>query len=249
MSLLLNTLPKSGSNLLTVWLAKNDFNLRASISPTRFLGRRAIIPRLVPTPLRRALFLDIGLETEANYDYWSFRAKLRLAHGPQRYVVGHIQHSPLTAREINVTELPIVYVTRHHYDVINSYSTYVANTKTHAHYKLYNELGERAFLTAMVHGERVGKLQFRRFFDQLKRFDQWQKMPETITLNYTEYCQDPTEVGKRFCEKFEERLNVRVKQGLSSAFGKGHTYHRGGNDAWRKNKVLVDIIDQWRDGD
>lgn len=245
MPFLLNTLPKAGTNLVTAWLKANDLNLRTAISPTRFLGRREVLPRLMPATLRQMLFFDIGLETKALYDLVSFRAKLRrISQYRCDYVSSHIQYSSTTAREIMRIGKPMVYVTRNHFDVLNSYSNYVANTKNHVHYELFHEIGERDFLIAMVQGRRVCGVQFRRFFDELERFDRWRDMSDTLTLDYTEYCKAPVEIGQRFQEQFEARFKLPIQKNLSSAFGKGHTFHKGGNDRWLQNSILVDVISE-----
>lgn len=241
--MLLNTLPKSGTNLLISWLELNGKKNLGSLSPERLYWLNPLIKGTIIKRLIRRNFVDIGIEESAFFPKPLLSRKLLTSSSAIGYVSAHMNYDQRLELLLNKMDLKMIYCTRDHLDVIYSYCMYVDARPRHIYHHAMREIGTAEFVRCLVLG-RHHQFKFRPILEQMRRMDSWISCKGVVVFNYTKYCENPEEYEASFLERLAIESGNDFSFKVGNAYGLGPTFNIGGNESWKKSSLFIEVFQE-----
>lgn len=251
MRIFINSLPKSGTNLLSraFDLARIPY-ARLGISSALVMGSWQL-PRQL---MRRSFFeldpLIIGLEVQMPLRRaWLDRRLSRVQSGS--YVTGHANWNPGLCHLLERHQYRTVIVIRDPRDVLMSYVHYVASTPEHFLYAEYQGRPLWRRVETALEGGRIGGLDVSPFEVMLSRVDGWFSRTQATAIRFEDLVgnagggdSDAQDKTFRTLETLTGRhFDRSVMQ--NQLYGGSHTFRKGkvGSAVEELTRAQLDIVD------
>jgi len=245
MRIFINSLPKSGTNLVAKLVESLGYQYsKKSIALSSQIGRYETIKRLTRTACWRGSNIAVGLEINASVS--SAWVERYLRHVPEgHYVTGHSAYSDHLQDILCKNGYKTIQVIRNPYDVILSYAKYFVE-KDNNYYPTYKtlknlSLDDRVRLIAEG-GKLIGCQHYMRSIREVLRLQEgWFESPLVLPVKFEDLV-GPKGGGSR--KKQEETIKdiclylgidtKRAEEIADSIYGGTHTFRSGKIGAARK---------------
>ena len=246
--MILNSLPKSGSNLITTLFQINGINSIGSISPTRFLKFNRNLPlQYLSKGVLSNHFYKIGYEIDAYVEHRSikkYQEDQSLIKGA-KFVPSHFSNQKITQR-LKASGLRSVYTIRNPVDVYFSYLRYCIKEPNHTFFKHISQIGLNRFSEKLLYGGTVGNFELLGWDEVLQRAID-QALISDYVFDYSKYCENGLPVLQELATQISDTTNVRLPNIEESQIsGMSHTFKIGGNKNYKKKQNISPNISEAR---
>ena len=247
MKILLNSLPKSGTNMVQKCLEQASVPYSGrSIAASSCFGRHALAKSILRRPSLNEVPLLIGLEIPVSVSpRWTSRY-LKNASG---YVSGHAAYSDHYHSILKAEGYKTIQVVRHPCAVLTSWANYIAESgyywkNAHSHLAEM-ELPDR--VRFLLNGGKVGKdisLYYKPFLAVLKQIEGWVDAEDVLTVRYEDLVGEKgggsDKAQRETISKILQHIgrnyqNAELDILQSSLYGGTHTFRSGQIDGWKKH--------------
>ncbi len=240
MRIFINSLPKSGTNLLAKLVESLGYQYsKKSIALSSQIGRYESIKRLTRSACWRGSNISVGLEINASVS--SAWLERYLDHVPEDYyVTGHSAYSEHLQDILNVYGYKTIQVIRNPYDVILSYAKYFVEEKNDYYptYKTLKNLSLRDRIHLIAEGGMLTDSPYymRSIREVLRSQEGWFESPLVLPVKFEDLV-GPKGGGSH--EKQKETIKkICLYLGLDSRKGEAVTDSLyGGTHTFRSGKI------------
>jgi hypothetical protein len=259
---LLNSLPKSGTNLVQKCfrLASIPYSGR-SVAASSCFGRHAFAKKILRQPQVGEVPVPIGLEVPVTVSPSWLQRYLGRAHG---YVSGHGAYSDHYYSILRAEDYRVVQVVRHPCAVLASWANYIVEPGYYwkkAYLRLRGmTFPERVNFLLYGGGDNADlKYYYRGFRDVLLQIEGWVAAADVLTVRYEDLVGKSgggSDDAQRFAvEEILRHIGSTIDVGqidhvVSNLFGGTHTFRKGSIDGWKNtiNEALAtQIYDELKD--
>ncbi|RMH61702.1 MAG: glycosyltransferase, partial [Calditrichaeota bacterium] len=174
--LLVNSLPKAGTNLLTKALRMmpgiTETSLHFGNSTQNTSGQKGAT-------------LPIGVDMPKPYSLEAFRRQLN-ALPEHSFLSAHIPYTETAARVLREQGIPILLMLRDPADVALSHATYVTKTPEHPLHAYYQTLSEDARILFSITGGRANDVTLLSLEERLQSIVRWMDEPNVTVIRFEE---------------------------------------------------------------
>lgn len=231
----LNSLPKSGTNLLSraFDLAGIQYD-RLGVSSALVMGTHHFVRQLARRSFLERDPLMIGLEVQMPVRRtWLDK---RLGRVPQgAYITGHANWNAGLLHLLEAHGFHTIIVIRDPRDVLMSHGHYVAQSKIHFLNKTYSKLGLWARTELTLTGGRIDGLDVEPFDVMLARIDGWVSRSSATVIRFENLVGRAGGGGEEAQEKTFQTLENVTGRRFDRALMREKLY--GGSHTFRKGKV------------
>ena len=230
----LNSLPKSGTNLLSEIIERLGYHYSGkSISSGSLYGRRALIKRIV-----RSSFgyegIDVGVDIETKVSKAFVHRSLNCAND-RTYLSAHVPYNSTIHDLIEKYKYQTVYIMRDPFDVVVSWCKYVSAQPWHYSYNELRGLSLDDAVLKVLAGYKTRCGYVVPFNIVIERSIGWMLNKGTIVFSFEELrdaClrEDFSNLKERI-DKIPNLVSYDDKI-LSSSFGASHTFREGNIGRW-----------------
>jgi Sulfotransferase domain len=249
MVVLVNSLPKSGTNFLEEFLKINGVQHSGfSVSPTKYLGAQGYLTRLMPSYLFDRTIVDIGYEVAAPYPFREITRKLnRAALRDDNYVSSHISYNPEIEKWLFESKVKMVYVVRDPIDVLYSYVNYVLREPRHLFFEPARKISKSRLIETFVNGGPLGGYVIRSWKSVIASAGRWIEVAEgndmIFVVRFEELIKAVNVENKCINRDLENFLGCKFEFGLRDAYGKGKTHFRAEAGRWVHDQEFCACLD------
>jgi hypothetical protein len=244
--ILLNSFPKSGTNLMEEFLKINGIiHNRKSISPTRYLFRDGFrrFHRLDPNFILSSILkknIDIGFEQAADYPCHVLLE--RLPKQENTYTSSHIAYSEAAYDIILSENVRLLYVHRDPSKVLLSYVHYARSNPKHVLYRYIKNKALKDIITIMIEGRDVGPYKLRPWRDVVRLSNGWLQTQNSKikTVSYEQMISADTSELESELSNF---LEIDCMTSFSKVIGLGKTFRKKNADSIRDDEALLKFIE------
>lgn len=243
--ILVNSLPKSGTNMVQKCLALAGIPYSGrSVAASSNFGRHALIKSLLRQARPNEVPVPIGLEIPVSVSAKWLRGYL---HGAQGYVSGHAAFSPYYTHILESGGYRTIQVVRNPCAVLASWANYVVEPGYYwheAHVSL-SKLSPQERVHFMLNGGSLSENgQYYSGFKQVWRHVQgWVDSDQVLTVRYEDLVGEQgggsaehqfETIGKIFNFIGVSLSDGQVAGIANSLYGGTHTFRQGSIEGWRK---------------
>lgn len=233
MPIFVNSMPKSGTNLVSRLLDIFEVPYgQLGIAPTLLLGRRYLARQV----LRRS-FLErspcmVGLDVQVPVRKSWLLGRLR-GVAPDAYITGHLNWMPSVQEELRTRGFKTVLVVREPLDTLVSYCHYVASTEDHFLHAFFRGRPLAENIRRALRAQAMGEFDFAGFGTMLERIVPWTAQPDVYTVRFEELAGERAggsrEAQGRLLDELGAFTGVRFDQSIveSKLYGTSKTFRRG----------------------
>lgn len=260
--LFINSLPKSGTNLVSRMMELMGYKYaKLGIAATLLHGRGYTARQL----LRGAMFdknpVIVGQDLPVAINSGWLSQKVQNTSAGE-YFSGHCNytdHLHCLLKEENIKTLMVVRDPR---DVLVSYAHYVAKSKQHFLHDYYKTLGHEARIDFTIEGGKAGDIYIESLFSILNSLNGWFYKEDVLIVRFEEIIgsrgggddvSQSTALDK--IAAFLEMENMDKQHVIDNFYGESHTFRKGQIGSWteelndaQKEKVkekIGFIMDYW----
>jgi len=262
MKLLINSLPKSGTNMVQkcVELASIPYSGKSLAASSAF-GRYALAKRIMRSPRFGEVPVPIGLEVPVAVSPTWIKSYLASANG---YVSGHASYSEHLNFLLQEVGCKVVQVVRHPCAVLSSWVNYIAEPGyywSEAHQYLADKPFEER-VRFMLHGGGFGgegSLYYGGFKDVLLQVQGWLDAVDVLTVRYEDIVGEmgggdnvkQLQVISDVLQHIGIDADSRFIETISSKlYGGTHTFRKGSVGGWRnlvgsslEDEIMTELAD------
>ena len=229
-----NSLPKSGTNLLTKLLALLP-GLRSS---SYHLGQSTVKRKL---PAEENILVPVGVDMPREIALSVIDDSfIQLVEG--QFISAHLPYSTQLDTYFQDHNIKMVLIVRDPRDVVVSHASYIARTKTHPLHSLFASLSKDDQIQTSIEGTVHRRETLLSISDRLRSVLPWIGKPYVFVLKFEELVGvrggGSLEKQKRTIAELAEFLDVEVEASqveeiASGLFGQTKTFHKGQIGSWR----------------
>lgn len=249
MNILLNSIPKSGTNLLQKCLELAGINWSGrSLAASSNFGRYGPVKNILRSPVMGEVPVSLGLDVPVNVSERWLRSYVRGAHG---YISGHMAYSGHLYEILSSENFRIFQVIRHPCAIIASWANFIAEP---GYYRgsIQKHMSRLSFderVKLLVNGGYLERQYIAGIRDVFLRAQGWYEKQDRVLIVRFEDL-----VGSRGGGDDETQRSVlkavfahvglepdpsRVSDVQSRLFGGTHTFRKGNIDSW-KDQITQD---------
>ena len=247
--MILNSLPKSGSNLIINLFKINDLDYTNSISPTRFLKLNRNLPdQFLNQRILCKYFYNIGYELDAYIEHRLINKLIndQRVRAGTKFVPSHFSNTEMT-HKLKAAGIQSVYTIRNPVDVYFSYLRYCVKERNHTFYKQIHQIGLMRFSEKLLYGGQLGKFKLLGWDQVLKRAINQADVSDYV-FDYSEYSEKGLPVLKDLATKISETTHIRLSNiRENQILGTSHTFKVGGNQNYKTDKRFMAIYEKYED--
>ncbi len=257
-----NSLPKSGTNLLAKCLLLFGYRERGHLSAG------SVLDSDLRSRLRRIIWLSpdgpyrLGVNSPVRVRAWPINAKLRTLLDSQ-FISAHVGYDDGILRQVLHYNVRPIQVLRDPRAVLASFIPYVMSDRNHFLNKAFTAMDPDERLYTTLHGLKSEGIELSPMRDYCKALDPWVNHPEVLNIKFEDIVGEQGG-GQRAdlltsLEKLAESLDLprdKIEGVADNLYGPGrHTFRRGQIDSWRTelpasfvskmNEELEPVINQW----
>ncbi len=247
--LFVNSLPKSGTNLLQRMVELIGFKYsNRSIAASSIMGKY----KLLKTFMRGNIFGDFGVNIGLDYDVCVSNKWLayQLNINGFYYLSGHSAYSEYLHNLLKLKNIQTLHIIRDPRDVIISSIFYTQTNKQHLLYKFCKNMKFDELFYLYLYGGKIGKYYINSYKEILLRTIKWYDKENVLIIKFEDI------VGEKGGGDDEKQYNVllNVKDFLNidfdliyvrdNLYGKSKTFRKGKIFQWKNeldNKLIYDI--------
>lgn len=250
--LLINSLPKSGTNLLEKFAIISGYKeSRVNFSSTNIYGNYSNIKKILRGPLVLGDHTRVGLDTNACVrDRWLVKQLSKIKLG--EYGTGHMPYT--TKLDYLLRDLSVIQIVRDPRAVIVSWAKYVSNMKWHY---LYNSLHRKPLteqITIIIDGGEYGGVYVEGFNNVLLDVLGWKNSNNACLVRYEDLV-GPQGGGSDDDQRYMISelidfidVDVDVDCVADSIYGGTKTFRQGKINAWMSeldDKLVVRLTEEF----
>jgi len=250
MNILLNSIPKSGTNLVQkcLELAGVPWSGRSLAASSNF-GRYALIKKILRSPGMGEVPVSLGLDVPANVSERWLRSYVRGGHG---YVSGHMAYSGHLYEILSSEDFRIIQVIRHPCAIIASWANFITEP---GYYRkgIQKHMSRLSFderIKLLVNGGYLERQYIAGIRDVFLRAQGWfEKKDRVLVVRFEDLVGSrgggDDEAQKSALEAILSHAGLepdpsRMRDIQSRLFGGTHTFRKGQIDGW-KDQINTDI--------
>lgn len=262
MKLLINSLPKSGTNMVQkcLELASVPYSVK-SVAASSVFGRYQLAKRIMRSPRFGEVPVPIGLEVPVTVSPRWVKSYLASANG---YVSGHAAYSVHYDSLLQEKGYKVIQVVRHPCAVLSSWANYIAEPGYYwrlAHQYLAGKPFEER-VKFILYGGNVGgddSLYYRGFKEVLSQVQGWLDAVGVLTVRYEDIVGEmgggDTEKQHQIIMDILQHIGVDAGSSLvqtisTKLYGGTHTFRKGSIGGWRnlidsslEDEIMTELAD------
>ena len=256
MKVLVNALPKSGTNLLQKLMELLDLKYdKLGIASSLILGNYHFIRQLLRGGLFEKNPIIIGFESPIGVSSKWLNSRLKKIKNGY-YISGHVNYSDRFFRILQKNEIKTIHIIRDPRSVLISYANYFSNKKGYYLYNLLKNasLDEKVEI-ALKGGEFESEnLNLESFNECLKKIDGWFHKKNVLIVRFEDLIGEMGGGSKKsqietlhrilnFLEIKDNYTEEQIKSIALNLYGGTHTYRTGKIDSW-KTELSENMIEK-----
>jgi hypothetical protein len=249
--LFINSLPKSGTNLLSRIIDLSGYRYRdVGLAATLVHGRFYYLRQF----LRGALFdknpLIIGQDLPMSISSKWVGAQINNISIAE-YITGHCNYSDHLYLMLKEQNIKTIMVVRDPRDMLISYAYYVAKTPSHFLYNHYKNLTHEERIDFTINGGKAGTLYIESLAGMLNSLNGWFNKSDVMIVKFEDIIGSKgggnDEVQKLTVENIFNFLDIeqtKMNNVLENFYGASHTFRKGQIGNWKEeltNKQVADL--------
>ena len=247
MNVIVNTIPKSGSNLLNKIVESLGFTYsnKSSLSPHSNLGNP--IKTLIRSPILTTKKIPLSFETTSFVSDRFVRKMLRKGVNPD-YVNAHLAYNEELEKLLNEYSYKQLLLIRDPRDVLISYSYYVKSNKKHLFYNYFKDFNLDQTCELLINGGFFNGFKILPFANAYESVTKWmeeKKLIDVLSLKFENLVGKKgggkDEDSSESLESIRKFLGVKIKidnNKINSIFGNSHTFRQGKINNWKYQKDI-----------
>ncbi len=254
---MINSLPKSGTKLLTSLIKCIGFSFSGtSFSSMSVHGRYFRAKTFLRGTLPFSQSTDVGLDITANVRYQWIISKIRKVKTMQ-YIGGHLPYSDQMGRLLDDNNISIIYLLRDPRAVITSWAHYVPKTTWHYGKKGLDGCSLDDRVIKLLNGYKSGSYNIEGFRNILRRMEGWFDNKRVHIVRFEELVGTKgggsLELQHKCIESIIDFLNIEklnIQRLSNQIFGGTTTFRKGQIESWKEELsplVQEEIKDVLRD--
>jgi len=259
MKVVLNSLPKSGTNMVQkcLELASIPYSGKSLAASSNF-GKYGLVKKLLRQPRSGEVPVIIGLEVPVAVSPCWIRGYLHGAHG---YVSGHAAYSAHYHSILKSEGYKTIQVVRHPCAVLSSWANYIAEPGYYWS-KAHNHLAQMSFeerVDFLLYGGEINNfpgLYYRGFGDVLSQLQGWIDAEDVLTVRFEDmvgkFGGGNDELQRLTVEKIFQHTGFPLEDKIIedvvvNLYGGTHTFRKGSINGWKESmsdKLTTQIVDE-----
>lgn len=234
-AILVNSLPKAGTNLVTKIL-----RLIPQLKETAIHFGNSTTSDLNAIEIGETIPVGIDMPKDVSA---SIINKNLASLKPLDFCSGHLPHSKELIKLVQQNSIKMIVVMRDPRDVVVSHARYVADTEGHPFYDHYDKLSYDERLSASINGAKAGKIKMLNIADRVKSILPWMDQPNVHVIHFEKLVGEKGGGSKKVQTAELKRLITFLEIELTDAqidaladkvFGGTGTFRKGQIGEWRK---------------
>ncbi len=258
-----NSLPKSGTNLVAQCLEFMGFNQSGGIDASLVSGNKiqSVFKKLYYRPLLSKGYL-IGIDMPVELSQSAINRILNQAENGE-FVAGHVGYTNELLNKIKSSGFSPLLITRDPRAVLNSFVHYVISSKNHPMHDVFKDKSIAEKYRSALYGITDRKKILMPLFERCMSIDTWLNDRDVLNCRF-ENLIGSSGGGSKVIQERELKIiaswvgadDVNIPEIAEKVFGPGrHTFRKGAIQGWREetpdeiqqevNQVMHDLIIKW----
>jgi hypothetical protein len=244
----INSIPKSGTNLVIRCLELLGMKERGHIGSAYLLGPnlRHKITRIVSYPFSSGYLVGIILKAEMNRFY--INRKLKRVRNNE-FVSGHVGYTDKLLNRILELDYKTIHIIRDPRAVIASQVPFILSTSRHPLNKMFNRIEKKQCYEKIFRGDSSKKFNLQSIKTQYEAIKIWTESKETLIIKFEDLIGSSgggsDEIQRETIADICNHIGISTKNidyVIENLFGsKSRTFRKGRIDSW-KDEIPIELL-------